>query len=215
MDLDLHQGAVARRVSSWGMNAKSPLTFAGLLLATLAFAPLARAHCDSLDGPVVVDARLALAQGDVTPVLKWVRADDETAIRAAFAQTIEVRRLSAAAAGLADRFFFETLVRIHRAGEGETFTGLKPAGTTDPALAAADEALASGRADALVRELQQRITTGLGQRFDRVREARAHAEHNSDAGRAFVAAYVDFIHYYEGLHALATRSAAHDGGHQH
>lgn len=193
----------------------SRLLLTGLVVATLAGVPTARAHCDSLDGPVVEAARLALTEGDVTPVLKWVRADDEAAIRAAFAQTIEVRRLSPAAAELADRFFFETLVRIHRAGEGVAFTGLKPAGGTDPAIVAADQSLATGRAEALVQELQQRITTGVGQRFDRAREARAHAGHNVEAGRAYVAAYVDFIHYYEGLHALAGRAVASEGGHQH
>jgi hypothetical protein len=196
------------------MKAKTPL-LAGLVLATLALVPNAPAHCDSLDGPVVVAARAALAGGDVTPVLRWVQADDEAAIRAAFAQTLEVRRLSPAAAELADRFFFETLVRIHRAGEGVAFTGLLPAGTADPALVAADRALVTGRADELVAELQQRTAAGIAQRFARASEARAHADHNVDAGRAYVAAYVDFIHYYEGLHALAGRAAATEAGHHH
>ncbi len=197
------------------MNKMPRFLLAGLVIATLASVPTARAHCDSLDGPVVEAARLALAEGDVTPVLMWVRAGDEAAIRTAFAQTIEVRRLSSTAAELADRFFFETLVRIHRAGEGQAFTGLKPAGMIDPAIASADQSLANGRAEALVRELQQRLATGLGQRFDRAQEARAHANHNIEAGRAYVAAYVDFIHYYEALHALAARSTTHESGHQH
>jgi len=197
------------------MNMMPRLLLTGLVVATLTGVSTARAHCDSLDGPVVVDARLALAEGDVTRVLKWVRADDEAAIRTAFVQTIGVRRLSPAAAELADRFFFETLVRIHRAGEGAAFTGLKPAGAIDPAIAAADQSLVTGRAEALVQELQQRIAAGLGQRFDRAREARAHADHNVDAGRAYVAAYVDFIHYYEALHALAVRSSNHEAAHQH
>jgi hypothetical protein len=197
------------------MNKMTRLLIAGLVLASLARVPAALAHCDSLDGPVVEAARLALAQDDITPVLKWVRADDEAAIRTAFKQTIEVRRLSSTAAELADRFFFETLVRIHRAGEGQAFTGLKPAGSIEPALVLADQSLAAGRADVLVRELQQRLTAGLEQRFDRAREARAHAEHNVDAGRASVAAYVEFVHYYEALHALSVRSATGEGGHQH
>lgn len=197
------------------MNKMTRLLIAGLVLASLARVPPALAHCDSLDGPVIEAARLALAEDDITPVLKWVRADDEAAIRTAFKQTIEVRRLSSTAAGLADRFFFETLVRIHRAGEGQAFTGLKPAGSIEPALVLADQSLAAGRADVLVRELQQRLTAGLERRFDRAREARAHAEHNVDAGRASVAAYVEFVHYYEALHALSVRSATGEGGHQH
>ncbi|HOF40521.1 MAG TPA: DUF6448 family protein [Candidatus Hydrogenedentes bacterium] len=60
-------------------------TLAGLIvLGLLAVAPrTARAHCDTLDGPVVVEAKAALANGDVTPVLKWVNKDAETEIRAA------------------------------------------------------------------------------------------------------------------------------------
>ena len=78
----------------------------------------AAAHCDTLDGPVVADARTALAQGNVAPVLKWVRPADEKEIRTAFARTTAVRNLSPEAEILADLYFFEALVRIHRAGEG-------------------------------------------------------------------------------------------------
>ncbi len=197
------------------MNQTTRSLLAGLFLATLALVPLARAHCDSLDGPVIEAARQAIAEGDVARVLRWVRAEDETAIRTAFAQTLEVRGLSPTAAELAERYFFETLVRIHRAGEGVAFTGLKPAGAIDPAIAAADQSLETGRADELVRELQQRIAAGLTQRFDRAREARAHADHNVEAGRGYVAAYVEYIHYYEALHASALRPATHEFGHQH
>ena len=78
----------------------------------------ARAHCDTLDGPVVADAKAALQKGDVEPVLKWVRADDEKEIREAFAKTLKVRGLGDDSRDLADYHFFETLVRSHRAGEG-------------------------------------------------------------------------------------------------
>jgi hypothetical protein len=44
----------------------------------------AYAHCDTLDGPVVKDARMALEKGDVTPILKWVKAENETEVRATF-----------------------------------------------------------------------------------------------------------------------------------
>src|SRR5512134_1549988 len=97
------------------------------------------AHCDSVEGPVVQDARRALAQGDPTPVLKWVRPEHEAEIRDAFQQTLAVRGKGDDAQRLADRYFFETLVRIHRAGDGEAFTALKPARQVDPGIAAADK----------------------------------------------------------------------------
>ncbi len=42
------------------------------------------AHCDTMSGPVIQDAQLALQRGDVTPVLKWVKLADEAQIREAF-----------------------------------------------------------------------------------------------------------------------------------
>lgn len=207
----------AARCYGAGSNMKTnrSLFLAGLVLAVL-FAPSSvLAHCDSLDGPVIIAAKEALAKGDVTPVLSWIKAGDEAAIRATFARTLEVRRLSPAAAGLADTHFFETLVRLHRAGEGEPFTGLKPAGSAEPALVAADRALETGSVAGLTADLQQRVAAGLKQRFDLAQEAKAHAAHNVAAGRAYVAAYVGFIHHFEALQTEAERSAAPGAEHQH
>ncbi len=166
----------------------------------------AGAHCDTLDGPVVVDARAALAAGDVTQVLKWVQAGDEPEIRAAFGRTLAVRAAGGAALELADTWFFETLVRVHRAGEGAPYTGLKPAGAVEPGIAAADLAIESGSADSLVAALTEHLDEGVRNRFERVVAARGHAGHNVTAGRAYVAVYVDFIHYVEGLHVAMTGS---------
>lgn len=89
---------------------------------------LVSAHCDGMDGPVVIAAQKALAKQDVNLVLIWVQKEDEQELRDVFDQTLRIRELSAEARELADRYFFETLVRIHRAGEGAPYTGLKPAG---------------------------------------------------------------------------------------
>lgn len=182
-----------------------PLLLAGAVLLGSVSATFA--HCDSLDGPVIIEARTAIADGDVTPVLKWVRADDEAAIRAAFAQTLEVRQLSPAAAELADRSFFETLVRIHRAGEGESFTGLKPAGTTDAVIVAADQAIENGSFDAQLTELTTKLDRLLRARFDDLQRRREHRDHHVPAGREYVEAYVGFIHLYERLAQIADTPA--------
>ena len=166
----------------------------------------AGAHCDTLDGPGVVDARSAMAAGDVAQVLKWVRAEDEPQIRAAFDRTLAVRASGGAALELADTWFFETLVRVHRAGEGAPYTGLEPAGTVEPGIAAADQAIESGSAEGLVAALTEHLDEGVRHRFERVVAAREHAGHNVAAGRAYVAAYVDFIHYVEGLHVAMAGS---------
>ncbi len=187
-----------------------------LLVSSLVLALPVRsfAHCDTLDGPVVIDAQGALAAGDVTPVLKWVKADHEAEIRAAFAEAATVRKLSPAAAALADRYFFETLVRIHRAGEGAPYTGLKPAGSGDAALVAADRAIADGKIDLLVAEATTKIDRLLRTRYAELERRREHRDHNVAAGREFVAAYVNFIHLYEGLASMAD-APAHTEAHVH
>ena len=94
------------------------------------------AHCDTLDGPVVLTAKSALEKGDITPVLKWVRKTDEKEIQELFNKTLIVRKQGKEAGELADMYFFETLVRIHRAGEGAPYTGLKAAGAVEASVAA-------------------------------------------------------------------------------
>jgi hypothetical protein len=161
----------------------------------------ALAHCDALDGPVVTDARAAIEKKDVTAVLKWIGSDAEPEVRAALAKTLAVRGLSPEARELADRSFFETLVRLHRAREGEPYTGLKPVGTDPgPAVRAVDESLEAGAADALVRLISERTSRGVRSGFTRVLEARRHAGESVEAGRAFTSAYAEFVHSVEELY---------------
>ncbi len=198
------------------MKKITSVIIAGLFLLVLAAPKSAQAHCDTLNGPVVIAARGALAKGDVTSVLKWVKPDQEADIRAAFARTLVVRRQSKEAAELADMYFFETLVRIHRAGEGAPYTGLQPAGAVDPGIEAADKALETGNVDPLVSDISHRLAEALAARFTKVIEAKRHAEESVAAGREYVEAYVDFIHFYERLFAEAQGGAAGaHADHQH
>lgn len=171
----------------------------------------AAAHCDTLDGPVVAAARIALEKGDVTPVLKWVKKEHETEIKSAFQKTFAVRKQGADARELADRYFFETLVRLHRAGEGAPYTGLKSAGVEEPAVAAADAALESGAGEHLARKVAGKVEAGIRTRFARTLKLKQHADESVEAGRAFVEAYVEFIHYVERLHLNAEGHATHTG----
>jgi hypothetical protein len=164
-----------------------------------------------MDGPVVQAAKVALEKKDVTPVLKWVKQDGEAEVKAAFAKTLIVRTKGAEARELADQFFFEMLVRVHRAGEGEPFTGLKPAGTgIEPTVRAADEALERGSVDKLVKDITDEAAAGIRQRFAEAREKKKHANESVEAGREFVAAYVEYVHYVERLHETTTTSAHHE-----
>jgi len=171
----------------------------------------ARAHCDTLDGPVVQSAKTALETGDVTPVLKWVRPADEQDIRTAFTRTLTVRDKGAEVRELADLYFFETLVRIHRAGEGAPYTGLKPGAAVDPAVAMADQALESGNVDQLAAVLSGALADGIRTRFQEALASRKHADDSVESGREFVKQYVLCTHYVEGVHVMLLGGAAHHG----
>lgn len=181
-----------------------------LLLSTslwLAIPTQAGAHCDTMDGPVVKDARAALAAGKVTSVLKWIRPQDEQEIKDLFEQVITARMQGEPAKTLAERYFFESLVRIHRAGEGAPYTGLKPAGHVEPVIAASDKALAQGNVDALVDNITRHMAEGIRRRFQATLREKQRIEDSVEAGRAYVRAYVEFTHYIEALHAAATGTA--------
>lgn len=198
------------------------VAFLGIGLLCAAGSKNAFAHCDTLDGPVVQTARIALEKKDITPLLKWVQADDEKEIRAAFQKTLVVRTKGPEARELADMYFFETLVRVHRAGEGAPYTGLKPGAAIDPAVALADKALESGSVDKLVGVLSKAMSSGIRERFKHASETRKHADDSVAAGREYVKVYVIFTHYVEGLHAMIKGGGGHhsegakgDKGHDH
>jgi hypothetical protein len=190
------------------MFVRMSAVLSALMLTTLLSGPAA-AHCDSMDGPVVQDATRALADKNVNSVLKWVRADDEGAIREAFELTMAVRGESEAAKSLADRYFFETLVRIHRASEGEGFTGLKPAGSVEPGIAAADGALAEGNVDRLADETAAAVRHGITERFAEDYAKRQAADKSLEQGREYVEAYIQFTHFVEGVDHLISHGASH------
>ncbi len=187
-----------------------------IAIAALAVRPApALAHCDTLDGPVVAAARVALQSRTIVPVLKWVKPDAEPELRAAFERTLAVRTRGADAKALADMYFFETLVRLHRAGEGAPYTGLKPAGGVPPVLEAADKALEEGSIDALIGRVTGELAAGMRERFARAAGAKRHAAESVEAGRAFVESYVDYVHYIERLHDLTAAAEPAHGGSGH
>ncbi len=178
------------------------------LLASVLGRRIAVGHCDTMDGPVIADAKAALEKGDVAGVLKWVHEDKEAEVRQAFQKAMAVRSKGPEARELADAYFFETLVRVHREGEGAPYTGIKPVGTPlEAGVAESDKALETGSADALVKAATGAVAEGIRHRFAEAAEARRHANESVQAGRKYVAAYVEYVHYVERIFADAKGSA--------
>ena len=199
---------------------KTIVTASLSLAAALSWTTPALAHCDTLDGPVVSAAQKALDTGNVNLVLVWVRENDEAEIRKAFDKARNVRKAGSDAKELADRYFFETLVRVHRAGEGAGYTGLKPAGQVEPPVAAADKAIDTGKLQPLARAIADRNEKGLHGHFEAVMAKKKYAPNDVEAGRAYSSAYVEFVHYAERLYDAAEtlapeRSAMPAAGHAH
>ena len=187
---------------------KSTAASIWFLLAALFAANSAFAHCDTLNGPVIPEAKAALAAGDVVPVLKWVQPADEAAIKTAFAKAVAVRAQSPEAQELADHYFLETLIRLHRAGEGAPYTGLKDE-PVEPIVALADGALASGSADEMIGKITGHVGHAVREKFEKALEARKHQHDSVEAGREYVEAYVTYMHYVEGVRDAIMSAGGH------
>jgi len=195
---------------------RCPVIASAALAALLLIPARSLAHSDGLDGPVVRAARQALATKNVNIVLPWVQKQDETEIRKAFDGTLTVRALNPAAWELADGYLIQTLVRVHRAGEGAPYSGLKPAGRDlGRAIPAADKAVESGSLKAAQERLTHAVQHGLEQRFKVLQERKAHAGQNVEAGREYVRAYVEFLHFVERVHQATESSAPEHAPAQH
>lgn len=187
------------------------LTTIAVVLTTFVFFPNnVLGHCDGLDGPVVLAAKEALKTKDVNLILTWVQEIDEEEVKQVFDHTLRVRELGKDAQELADTFFFETLVRIHRAGEGAPYTGLKPVGRDlGPAIPAADLAVETGSAKQVVELLNNAVHNGLHHRFVKVQKLKNYDKNDVEAGRDFVKAYVEFLHYVEPIYEIAVSEGGH------
>lgn len=181
-------------------------------LLAVVFASNAFAHCDTLDGPVINDARIAIEKKDVTPVLKWIKdPHQENEIKDAFNSAMKIRDKGKDVQEIADHYFFETLVRVHRAGEGAPYVGLKPSGDVAPVITAADKALEVGSVDNLAKKIANTVEIAIKKRFEEAKEKKENKEKSVKEGKEYVEAYVQYVHFAEEIHNIVFGS----GGHAH
>ena len=172
-------------------------------------------HCDSMDGPVVTAASKALEQENVRLIIPFVPKEGEQEVVNAFEQVMPVRSLSPAAREVADRLFFETVVRVHREGEGATFTGLKPAGLdVGPVIPVAERAIESGDPNELEAVLSEAVRHQVRDRLQRVLALKAHANGDVEQNREYVEGMLGLQVWSHSLY-LATLAQPHEHGHAH
>lgn len=190
------------------------ITLITAILVQVFFPSKVSAHCDTMDGPTAADGMKALETGNINYALKWIMPGHEHELRDIFEKTVKVRGLSKDAKELADRYFLETLVRLHRAGEGAPFEGLKPHGTPiDEKIAAADKSIEIGNLSPLRGLVTDEEMAELTELFDKVMSVKDFDVDDVKAGREYIEAYVRFFKFAEGEAHHDMHGAAH--GHHH
>lgn len=189
----------------------------GVALVIVMFSPLiAGAHCDTMDGPTASDGKKALESNNINYALKWILPQYEDELRTIFEKSIRVRTLSPEAKDLADRYFLENLVRIHRAGEGEPFEGLKPSGTPiEEKIAAADKSVEIGNLSPLEGLISSEELLELEEKFKKVMTLKNYDINDIQAGREYIEAYVSFFKMAEGEEHEEAHGHLHGHGHEH
>lgn len=179
-------------------------------------------HCDTLDGPVVKAARLALETGNVNLILPWIhKGPEEEELKQAFERALSVRKGTTTTTNnetqeLADLWFFETAVRLHREGEGAPFTGIKPAGPLEsPAIPMADEAIETENSDKVIDFLADAVKEELHERFEHAISKKGFDENDVEAARDYVQAMLGFVLFAGHLHEYIKSGGGGGRGHLH
>lgn len=172
-------------------------------------------HCDTMDGPVVTAARKALETDDVNFALAYVPESGEAEVKSAFEKVRQARKADPAAREVADLYFFETVVRVHRAGEGASYTGLKPAGLDEgPVIPVAEKAVETGSPDALIKALTDTLRGEVQHRFEHMMHLRDYAPDDVARAREYVEAVLGLEVYSHQLYR-AMKADPHEGQHGH
>ncbi|TSC76047.1 MAG: hypothetical protein G01um101431_1065 [Parcubacteria group bacterium Gr01-1014_31] len=176
-------------------------------------------HCDTWDGPVIKAAKRAVAENNVAILLPYAPAEAEAELRAAFMKTMAARALGEAAREVAEQWLYETVVRLHRAGEGAPFSGLQPAGlSVGPVIPLAERAIETGDPQPLVDFLTAAVQEQLWNRFHHLEHLQEHAEKSTVEARQYTQAMLGFQVYSHQLYTCATDSVhghGEGGGHRH
>ncbi|EKF54639.1 hypothetical protein I215_11229 [Galbibacter marinus] len=191
-------------------NLSKIIGFFGLLIAMLLLPQNSFAHCDSYDGPVIQDAFKALESDNVELVYKWISEDQEAEITSLFNKTLKYKNRDKEVYQLLEKHFLETLVRLHREGEGAPYTGLKPAGSTKQIIGLTDTAILEKDLPTLLNKLNKHIGKVIKEKYEKVAALYDVRDESPEKGRAYVAAYVDYTHTIEAIHApLEHNEASH------
>jgi hypothetical protein len=171
-------------------------------------------HCDTRDGPVVRAAQKALKTGNINHVLIWISRESEKELKEIFGRTLKARKTGPDAQEVADDWFFENTIRLHRAGEGAPYTGMKPAGLSEgPVVPLAEKAIETGDPGETIAFIQKTIGEDLTHRFHHVMEKRTFETNDVATGREFIGAFIGWVAYSHNLYMSVISAGGHGEKH--
>ncbi len=179
------------------------------LLFLLLSGPHALAHCDRENGPVAMAAKEALKTGNLDQILIWVGEEQEQELREKFQHSLEVYKNGGNSAELAEKYFMETAVRLHRAAEGMPFEGLKQASPNPPDIEAAEKALETGNFEPVKELLCSALEEESLKWLEKARTSAENKEESIAAGREWVDNYVKYIVYIHKLYKTIQAGPPH------
>jgi hypothetical protein len=193
-------------------NSQKILTSIFTLILVTGFTFSSQAHCDRVNGPVAIAAKHALEAGDVSKALIWVTDKQAEELKAKFSKSLSVYNSDEESRQLAERYFMETTVRLHREAEGMPYTGLKPVQPNSKDIQAAEEALVSGNVSAVTDLLTTEIRSKISKLHQHAKQAKEKQGQSVEAGRQWVDAYVKYIVYIHSLYQKIQAGPAHGIG---
>jgi hypothetical protein len=167
-------------------------------------------HCDTRDGPVVKAAIKALETGNLSYILIWIPEESEKELKGIFEKTLRARKAGKAAQEVADDWFFENAIRLHRAGEGAPYTGMKPSGLSEgPVVPKAENAIETGNPQETIDFLLGTVEDDLNHRFHNVMDKKKYDVNNIAAGREFIEAFIGWVVYSHHLYEYIKGGGGH------
>lgn len=188
---------------------------AGILtvMFSILAAGAAWAHCDAENGPVAEDARKALKTDDFSKVAIWVGEDQNAELKKLFKDALKVYKMGGEAKELAENYFIESSIRLHRAAEGMPYTGVKPAQPLPEDIKLAEKTLKTGNIKPLVEFLNSEIETESKKWFQKAYDSKEAYKGESVAkGREWVDAYVKYVIYVHNLYKTIKAGPPHGVG---
>ena len=167
------------------------------------------AHCDRENGPVAKAARQALESSDFKKIVIWVGEDQEDELKEKFNQALVVFNNGGDSRELAEQYFMETAVRLHREAEGFPYTGLKPASPNPPDIEAAEKALETGDFSPVIKLLSSEMDEQTSKSFKKAMQAQKSKDQSVEAGRNWVDAYVRYIVFIHKLYESVQQGPPH------